>query len=71
MCNCWDGFGSDVEVLYLARRADIPVVEVPIDWHYRIGSKVRPVRDTLHMLSDLTAIRLNALPRTLSHPVTT
>ena len=56
-----DGFGSDVEVLYLARRAGIPVVEVPIDWHYRIGSKVRPVRDTLHMLTDLIAIRFNAL----------
>jgi len=53
--------GSDVEVLYLARRSDIPVAEVPIDWHYRTGSKVRPVRDTLRILADLAAIRLNAI----------
>lgn len=56
-----DGFGSDVEVLYLARRAGIPVKEIPIDWHYRSGSKVRPVRDTLRILADLAAIRLNAI----------
>lgn len=56
-----DGFGSDVEVLYLARRFGISVQEVPIVWHYRSGSKVRPVRDTLHMLADLAAIRLNGV----------
>ncbi len=56
-----DGFGSDVEVLYLARRAGVPVLEAPIEWHYRSGSKVRPFRDTLRMLADLIAIRLNAL----------
>lgn len=56
-----DGFGSDVEVLYLARRFGIPVREVPIEWHYMSGSKVRPIQDTLHMLTDLAAIRLNAL----------
>lgn len=63
-----DGFGSDVEVLYLARRFGIPVREVPIVWHYRSGSKVRPVRDTLRMLTDLAAIRLNALRGRYSLP---
>ena len=56
-----DGFGSDVEVLYLARRFGVLVREVPIVWHYRSGSKVRPVRDTLRMFADLASIRLNAL----------
>ena len=63
-----DGFGSDVEVLYLARRFGIPVKEVPIVWHYRSGSKVRPVRDTLHMFADLAAIRLNTLRGCYSSP---
>ena len=63
-----DGFGSDVEVLYLARRFGIPVKEVPIVWHYRSGSKVRPVRDTLRMFADLAAIRLNALRGCYSPP---
>ena len=56
-----DGFGSDVEVLYLAKAAKLKVIEVPIDWYYRSGSKVRPVRDTLRMLRDLAAIKLNRL----------
>ena len=63
-----DGFGSDVEVLYLARRFGIPVKEVPIVWHYRSGSKVRPVRDTLRMFADLAAIRINALRGCYSPP---
>ncbi len=63
-----DGFGSDVEVLYLARRFGIPVMEVPIVWHYRSGSKVRPVQDTFRMLADLAAIRLNALRGRYSPP---
>lgn len=65
-----DGFGSDVEVLYLARRFAIPVREVPIVWHYRSGSKVRPVRDTLRMFADLATIRLNALRGCYSAPLT-
>ena len=63
-----DGFGSDVEVLNLARRFGIPVMEVPIVWHYRSGSKVRPVQDTFRMLADLVAIRLNALRGRYSPP---
>lgn len=56
-----DGFGSDVEALYLARRFGIPVTEVPIVWHYAPGSKVRPVRDTVRMIAELAVIRVNAL----------
>lgn len=56
-----DGFGSDVEVLYLARRFGIPVMEAPIVWHYASGSKVRPVRDTIRMIAELAAIRVNVL----------
>ena len=63
-----DGFGSDVEVLYMARRFGIPVREVPIVWHYRSGSKVRPVHDTFRMLADLAAIRLNAMRGRYSSP---
>lgn len=56
-----DGFGFDVEVLFLARQQKLSVIEVPIDWYYRSESKVRPVRDTLGMVRDLAAIRLNQL----------
>ena len=56
-----NGFGSDVEILYLARASKLNVIEIPIDWYYRTGSKVRPGIDSLRMLRDLAAIKLNDL----------
>ena len=51
------GFAFDVEVLYLARRAGLSIREVAIDWHYREGSKVRPLRDALVMGRDVVKLR--------------
>ena len=51
------GFAFDVEVLYLARRAGLSVREVAIDWHYREGSKVRPLRDAAAMARDVIKVR--------------
>jgi dolichyl-phosphate beta-glucosyltransferase len=36
-----DGFGFDFEVLFLARRLKIPVIEVPIRCEHQIGGTVR------------------------------
>ena len=35
-----DGFGFDVEILFLARRAGLVIREIPITWVYRRESKV-------------------------------
>jgi len=51
------GFAFDVEILYMARKAGLEVREVAIDWHYREGSKVRPLRDALAMAWDVLKIR--------------
>ena len=51
------GFAFDVEILYMARKADLEVREVAIDWHYREGSKVRPLRDALVMARDVLKMR--------------
>lgn len=51
------GFAFDVEILYMARKAGLEVREVAIDWHYREGSKVRPLRDALTMAWDVLKIR--------------
>ncbi|MBI4491314.1 MAG: glycosyltransferase family 2 protein [Chloroflexi bacterium] len=53
------GFGFDVEVLYLARRYGLSVVEVPIVWFYQADSRVDPWRDTLRMLGDVLRVRWN------------
>ena len=55
------GFAFDVELLFLARKQGLRIVEVPIDWHYRALSRVRPFRDSLSMAIDVTRIRWNHL----------
>ena len=54
------GFGFDVEVLFVAQRMGLRLVEVPIDWYYRTESKVRPLRDGLAMSRDILRVRWNA-----------
>ena len=55
-----DGFGFDVEVLFLARRLGYRVRVVPLTWEHKHNSRVEPVRDTLRMLADVVHVRLNA-----------
>jgi glycosyltransferase involved in cell wall biosynthesis len=54
-----DGWTFDVEVLYVALRRGYRIVEVPIPWYYNPGSRVRVVRDSLTMFTDLFRIRRN------------
>jgi len=56
-----DGFGFDVEILYLARRRGFRIVEVPITWRSVPASRVDPVRDTLRMVTDVVRVRWNDL----------
>ena len=44
-----DGFGFDVELLFLAQRAGLRMLEVPVRWDHHEGSKVHIVRDSLRM----------------------
>lgn len=56
-----EGWAFDVEVLFLARRAGLRVVEVPIDWFYMDRSQVSPVRDGIRMFREVLRIRVNAI----------
>ena len=53
------GFSFDVEVLFLASKAKMHIVEVPIDWYFHRESKVRLYRDVPRMVGDLLAVRWN------------
>lgn len=53
------GFGFDIEILYLARRMGLRLVEVPIDWYHRAHSKVRPLQDGFTMTADIFRVRWN------------
>lgn len=54
-----DGFGFDVEVLYIAQKRGYHIVEVPIHWYYQTESKVHPIRDTMRMVQDMLTVRRN------------
>jgi len=52
-----DGFGFDVELLYLARKAGLRMREIPVRWDHHDGSKVHFVHDSLHMLREVISLR--------------
>jgi len=54
------GFGFDPEILYLARRHGLRIAEIPVRWAHDPGSKVKFVKDGLHMVGELWTIRRNA-----------
>ena len=56
-----DGFGFDLELLYLAQQRGYRIAEVPVNWSDQPGSKVRVVRDGLAMLHELALIRQNSI----------
>jgi glycosyltransferase involved in cell wall biosynthesis len=55
-----DGFGFDVEILFLARRAGLVIREVPITWVYGRESKVN-VTSGARAFLDLLAVRWHQL----------
>ena len=54
-----DGFGFDVELLYVAQKRGYKIIEVPIHWYYQRESKVHPIRDTVRMAQDMITVRQN------------
>jgi len=54
-----NGWGFDVEMLFVAQKRGYRIGEVPIDWYYRSHSKVNPVRDTVNMFREVWKVRLN------------
>jgi glycosyltransferase involved in cell wall biosynthesis len=56
-----EGFGFDPEVLFLAKRHGLRIVEVPVRWAHDPATKVHVIRDSLLMFGDLIYIRWNCL----------
>lgn len=52
-----DGWAFDVEMLYLAQKLGMTIVEVPVHWTAVKGSKIDPLHDALRMLGALMRIR--------------
>jgi glycosyltransferase involved in cell wall biosynthesis len=56
-----EGFGFDPEILFLAKHHGLRAVEIPVRWAHDPATKVRVLRDSVHMLADLFRIRWNWL----------
>jgi glycosyltransferase involved in cell wall biosynthesis len=54
-------WGFDPELLYLARTLHLKVVEVPVAWSHREGTRINPLRDGIRMFNELLTVRWNAL----------
>src|SRR5690606_41727071 len=52
-----NGWGIDVEILHLCLRFGWPVVEVPVRWRHRAGSKLRPTA-YLRVLLEVAYLRV-------------
>jgi glycosyltransferase involved in cell wall biosynthesis len=56
-----DRFGFDPEVLYVAKKQGLRLLEVPVVWNDSEGSKISFFSDSLKMVADLVRIRMNDL----------
>ena len=54
------GWSFDVEILHLALKRDMRVLELPIHWYHQKASKVRMGIDPLQMVRDTILIKWNA-----------
>jgi hypothetical protein len=56
-----EGFGFDPEILFLASKRGLRMIEIPVLWAHNADTRVRMVRDSLRMLMELATIRWNWL----------
>jgi glycosyltransferase involved in cell wall biosynthesis len=52
-------WGFDPELLFLARKLKLRVVEVPVEWAHDHASRINPLRDGLNMGVEILTVRWN------------
>ena len=55
------GWGFDVELLYLARKRRMRILEIPIDWRQDTDSRLSPGSAGVNMLRDVIAVRWRSM----------
>jgi len=56
-----NGWGNDSETLYLAKKFNMRIMELPIHWENDPRTKVKVMQDIIVSFSDLVTIRMNDL----------
>lgn len=54
-------WGFDPELLYLANKFHLKVVEVPVVWAHREGTQISPLSDGMKMFAEMLSIRWNSI----------
>lgn len=54
-----NGFGFDVEALFIARKLGYKIKEVPITWINDEQTKISPIKDSLKMFIEVLKVRIN------------
>ena len=54
-------WGFDFELLYLAKRIGLKVVEIPVEWADDRRTKINPLKDAVKTFGELLKVRWNAL----------
>ena len=54
-----DGFGFDTELIFLAAKLGLRVLEVPVTWRHAEESRVNPLTAPAQMMRELATVRLN------------
>lgn len=63
-----EGWGFDPELLFIARKFKLKIVEVPVEWANDDRSKVNPIRDGIKMFFELLKIRLHGVSSHYDQP---
>ncbi|RJP15563.1 MAG: glycosyltransferase family 2 protein [Candidatus Abyssobacteria bacterium SURF_5] len=63
-----DGFGFDVEILFLAKKLGFRIEETAVRWQNSPSTKVSVVRDTFPMLREVLQVRLNDRKKLYDRP---
>ena len=66
-----NGYGFDLELLYIAQHRGYRIAEVPVNWADQPGSKVRVFRDGVGMMRELMTIHRHAEKGCYSDPLIT
>jgi glycosyltransferase involved in cell wall biosynthesis len=60
-------WGFDAEILFLARRLNFEVAEVPVQWGHDDRSKIHPLRDGFSIVWDMIRVRYYAFSGQYEH----
>ena len=52
-----EGYGFDLELLFLAKKLDLRIKEIPVNWEHVGGSKVDIIKDSMRMFWNIIQIK--------------